>query len=136
MRLAEFKNMNRVTVMPVVNVDGEDGPCLFVFKGMSLPDRKVLRAGRVSVKTWAQFLPRNAVTSTRAEFGGVDGYNFFEWAKEFVEYVKPDTDHGRKVLLTYDGYRSLIAEWRLCIRFAGTLFRQNAATGRRSVLAL
>lgn len=108
MRLAEFKNMNRVTVMPVVNVDGEDGPCLFVFKGMSLPDRKVLRAGRVSVETWAQFLPRNAVTSTRAEFGGVDGYNFFEWAKEFVEYVKPDTDHGRKVLLTYDGYRSLM----------------------------
>lgn len=37
---------------------------------------------------------------------GVDTFNFVQWARRFVEDINNLTAEGRKVLLTYDGYRS------------------------------
>eukprot|EP00171_Calliarthron_tuberculosum_P002526 IDg2526t1 len=106
MRVADFKQLHRITMMPVVSAAGDYGPTLFVFKGRALPYRSVVRGGHVVAETYAEYLPRNAVISTRDDRGGVDGDNFLQWAKLFVAHVKDLTAGGRKVLLTYDAYRS------------------------------
>lgn len=92
---ADFKQMGRITVMPVVSAAGDFGPTLFVSKGKALPYRNVVRGGHVVAESYADYLPRNAVISTRDERGGVDSDNFFQWAKLFVEHVKDLTAGGR-----------------------------------------
>lgn len=42
----------------------------------------------------------------RDDIGGVDSANLLAWAKRFVEEVRGLTAGGRKILLSYDGYRA------------------------------
>eukprot|EP00171_Calliarthron_tuberculosum_P001354 IDg1354t1 len=105
-KIAHFANVSRSTMMPIINAAGEAGPVLFVFKGKALPYRNVLRGGSIRSETLASYLPRGAMLACREECGGVDAANFLNWSKAFVESVRDLTANGRKVLLTYDGYRS------------------------------
>ena len=105
-KLPEFVRTNRITLMPVISGSGDIGPPLYVFKGVFLPYRTVLQHGEKVQQTYHSVLPRGSVVSMREQNGGVDSNNFYEWAKLFVNHVKDLTFGGRKVLLTYDGYRS------------------------------
>lgn len=105
-KVGDFMNVNRVTMMPVVSAAGDCGPTLFVFKGTNVPYRNVLRNGVVVTETYSTFLPRGAVVAMREKRGGVDSTNFLSWAKEFVSHVRDLTAGGRKILLIYDAYRS------------------------------
>jgi len=105
-KTASFKNTHRVTVMPCVNAGGEIGPTLYVFKGQKMPYREVVVGGKLVVETFATHLPRNSVVTMREKVAGVDSNSFFQWAEMFCKFVEPQTAGGRKVLLTYDGYRS------------------------------
>lgn len=51
-------------------------------------------------------LPARSFVMTRKEVAGVDKEHFVRWAEQFVLDVKQQTGNNRKVLLTYDGYRS------------------------------
>ena len=96
----------RVTIMPVISVAGETGPCLFVYKGKSFPYRCYDENGQEKIDTIAHQLPRWAVVAMLAEGKGVDSNNFCEWTSSFVDYVSDPTTNDRKLLLIYDGYRS------------------------------
>eukprot|EP00171_Calliarthron_tuberculosum_P023847 IDg23847t1 len=106
MRAADFKQLHRITMMPVISAAGDYGPTLFAFKGKALPYRSVVRGGNVVAETYADYLPRSSVISVREDRGGVNSDNFLQWAKMFVAHVKDLTTAGRKVVLTYDAYRS------------------------------
>lgn len=106
MRTAEFAAISRITMMPVISAAGDSGPTLFVFKGTRLPYRNVARGGHVVAETYADYLPRDAVISTRADHGGVNADNFFQWATRFVAHIEDLTNGGRKVLLVLDAYRA------------------------------
>eukprot|EP00171_Calliarthron_tuberculosum_P004807 IDg4807t1 len=106
MRVGEFVRQQRTTVMPVVSAEGDIGPTLFVFKGTTLPYRQVKRGDNVVTETYADFLSREALMATREDCASVNAQNFMDWAQSFVAHVKPLTAGGRKVLLTYDAYRS------------------------------
>lgn len=71
-----------------------------------MPYREIIVDGKKVVQTLTDFLPTGATIAMRKEGGGVDSSNFLEWASKFVEHVRPLTCGGRKVLLTYDGYRA------------------------------
>lgn len=105
-RVAEFVNCHRMTMMPSISAAGDVGPVLYVFQGVQMPYRTVVENGHVRVETLANHLPKNSLVTTRKKIGGVDGSKFYEWAKALVEDVRPLTAGGRKLLLTYDGYRS------------------------------
>lgn len=106
MRVPDFASTHRTTMMPVVSAAGETGPVLFVFKGSALPYREVSRGSTVVTETFADYLPRGAVITTRADCGGVNSNNFYLWAQHFVAHIAPLTNGGRKVLLIYDAYRA------------------------------
>eukprot|EP00171_Calliarthron_tuberculosum_P002674 IDg2674t1 len=59
--------------------------------------------------TYAEYLPRSAVISTREDRGGVDSDNLLHWAKKLTAYFRKLTVAGRKVVLNYDAYRSRMA---------------------------
>ncbi len=80
-KVAHFANVKRSTMMPVVSAAGDAGPVLFVFKGKSLPYRRVARGGVIVTETFADYLPRGAVVASREDRGGVDSVNFFNWAR-------------------------------------------------------
>ena len=48
LRTPEFRNLNRVTIMPVISASGSCAPPLFVFKAIKLPYRSVLKHECVS----------------------------------------------------------------------------------------
>ena len=72
-----FVNASRATLMAVINAEGETGPPLFVFKGVRLPYRVVLGAGREEVQICATYLPRGARVVMREQNGGVDSENIY-----------------------------------------------------------
>jgi len=106
MRVAEFLNANRVTILPCISASGDMAPPMFVFKGKQLPFRNVVRAGEVVSETYHDHLPARAVVAMREELGGVDSSNFLAWARSFVEHVQYLVRGGRPILLIYDAYRS------------------------------
>ena len=71
-----------------------------------MPFRNIIVDGQVVVDTYASHLPRHSCVAMRPEGDGVDAINYIHWAENFVEHVKDLTQNGRKLLLTYDGYRS------------------------------
>jgi len=102
----EFVRSNRMTIMPCISASGDMAPLLFVFKGKNLPYREVLEHGHKQVQTYDDLLPRGSLIYMREEVGGVDSDAFLDWAKHFIIHVRDLTQNGRKVLLTFDGYRS------------------------------
>lgn len=83
-RVAEFKQLHLITMIPLVNAAEDYGLTLFVFKGRALPCRSVLTGSHVVGETYADHLPRNAVISTQVDRGGVDSDNILKWANMFV----------------------------------------------------
>eukprot|EP00171_Calliarthron_tuberculosum_P008123 IDg8123t1 len=106
MRIPDFGQIHRTTMMLTVSASGEVGPVIFVFKGKHLPYRSVMRGGHVQQETYVDHLPRTAMISTREERGDVDAANFLEWVWLFVAHVKDLVTDVRKLPSTYDGYRS------------------------------
>lgn len=116
---AEFINTHRMKMMHATSASGEVGYVLYVFKGAVMPYRTMFQNGNAQVETLASHLPGNILMSMRKEGGGVEDDNFFEWGKASGDHVKLFTAGRRRVLVTYDGYRS-----HLALRVL-TLFRDN-----------
>ena len=95
-------------MMPCISAAGHFPPLLFVFKGKTLPYRRVLRNGREIHETAADILPRHSFVAVREQNGGVDRHNFLNWGMAFVDSVKDLTANNRKLILPYDAYRSHI----------------------------
>ena len=106
-------------MMPCISASYDVGPVPFVFRRSRMPYRNVVCNGLEIIETYANMLPRNVLVSMHKDAACVDNANFFEWAQCFVQYVRPVTADSRRVLLTYDGYRS-----HKCFRSL-ELFHQN-----------
>ena len=104
--VAEFKNCHRFTMMPCISASGDIGPTLFLFKGIRLPYREVNVGPNRVVETPLHKLPRNSLLYFREDIAGVNTECFYKWALEFTKHVDHLTSGGRKILLTYDSYRS------------------------------
>lgn len=105
-RAPKFKNVKRVTIMPVIFANGDTANPLFVVEGCSLMYRIIDVSNRDVCESLADCIPRGAYITTREEVAGIDKKIFREWATRFVKEVADLTQNGRKVLLLYDGYRS------------------------------
>ena len=105
-RLSVFRNVSRVTIMPVIFANGEKGRPLFVFKGTKLSHRVVKTVRGLEKQSLTDCIPRYSIVITREDLAGVDKRNFVRWAEIFVKDVSDRTRHGRKILLLYNGYRS------------------------------
>ena len=106
MRSAHFKNVSRVTMMPVVFADGSCGRTLFVVQGRRVPYRVIEVNEVLSTQSLADCLPTGSYIRTREDLAGVDKFSFERWAADFGIECKSLTALGQKVLLLYDGYRS------------------------------
>lgn len=106
-KLPEFRNVDRITMMPVIFASGDYGKPLFVIKGNRIPYQTVKSSnGNEVVETLSDCLPRGSIITTRTETASVDKNNFLRWARQFVEDIRDLTANNRKVLLIYDAYRS------------------------------
>jgi len=105
-RTVDFKNVQRVTMMPVIFASGHVGNPLFVIRGTRVRYRVLSKDGKDYIESITDCLPRHSMITTREDLAGVDKHNFLRWAQAFVQEVKDLTTGGRKVLLIYDGYRS------------------------------
>ena len=65
-----------------------------------------MRNGQEIHETAADVLPRHSVDTVREQNGGVERHNFLNWRMAFVDSVKDLTANNRKLILTYDAYRS------------------------------
>ena len=97
LRMPEFRNLNRVTSMSVICASGSCAPPLFVFKGIKLPYRAVLKDGCVTTETPISCLSVGSMSVAREENGGIDTTKFLEWGYTFVDYVEPLTASGKIV---------------------------------------
>lgn len=105
-RVATFKNVDRITLMPTIFANGDTAPPLIIIQGESIPYRVIEKENRYVVESVFDCLPRRSLLCTRKTIAGVDSTNFASWAAQFVNEIKDKTNNNRKVLLTYDGYRS------------------------------
>lgn len=105
-RMAYFKDVKRVTMLPTIFANGDCGRPLFITQGGSMPWREVVRGNRYEMETIFECLPRGSLATTRDTVAGVTKFSFELWAEYFVRDVADKTTNGRKILLTYDGYRS------------------------------
>ena len=105
-RVPVFSYTNRITIMACVSAGGVVGPSLWVFKGMRLPYREVIISGSRVTETLSSYLPRSALVAMEPSSPGVNSSSFFQWAQKFTASIQHIVGGGRKVLLTYDGYRS------------------------------
>ena len=101
MRSAHFRNVSRVTMMPVVFADG-GCRTLFVVQGRTLPYRIVGVNGVHATQSLADCLPKGSYITRREDVAGVDKFSFERWASDFGEECRSRTAHGQKVLLLYD----------------------------------
>jgi len=106
LRFPEFANVSRITMLPVIFASGEKGRPMLVLKGKRYPFRILGQGDSLRMQSVASCLPSDCLITMRDEVADVDKHNFLHWARYFVEDVRPLTEHGRKVLLIYDGYRS------------------------------
>lgn len=68
----EFKNLKRITMMPVVFSNGETGRPLFVQQGTRVKYRITLNDGIGTFETLADCLPRRGVITTWEDVASVD----------------------------------------------------------------
>ena len=101
----EFKNIKRITMMPVVFANGDVGRSLFVVQGTRVTYRTTLHDGMETMETLADCLPRGSVITTRQDVASVDLHNFLQWGRLFAEGCRDLTAGGRQVLFILDGYR-------------------------------
>lgn len=106
MRIADFKNARRATMIPVISATGDVRPTFLVFKGTRVPFQWTLRVGVVRQEIYHDILPRGAPVPIREQHVGVDLMNFLNCAHELVRIIFDHNAGGRKVLLLYDSYRS------------------------------
>jgi len=101
-RTVEFKNIQRITVVPVIFASGHVGNPLFIIHGTRVQYRVVSRGGKDSIESIADCLPRGSLATAREDLAGVDEHNFLRRAQAFVEELKDLTAGGCKVLRIYD----------------------------------
>ena len=87
-RSPEFRNVKRITVMPVIFANVDVGRAIFVVEGKALKYRTVELNGAPVMETDADCLPRGSVITTREDVAGVNNRNFLRWAKYFADDVK------------------------------------------------
>ena len=102
---SEFKNIKRITMMPVVFANGDVGRSLFVVQGTRVTYRTTLHDGMETMEILADCLPRGSVITTHQDVASVDPHNVLQWGRLFAEDCRDLTAGGRKVLLILDGYR-------------------------------
>ena len=112
-RMPQFKNVNRVTLMPVIFANGDCGRPMVITQGTTEPWRIIERNNRDEIESLADCLPRGPLVTTRKDVAGVDKFNFESWAERFVTDIADKTANGRKALLVYDGYRIHLGVKRL-----------------------
>ncbi len=105
-KMPKFENDARITMLAVVNAEGDTVLPLFAFSGSRMPFRNIIVDGQVVVNTYSSHLPHHSFVAMRPEGIGVDAMNFLDWAQHFVEHVQDLTQNGLKLLLTFNGYRS------------------------------
>lgn len=98
-RMPEWIRTNRITLVSVINAEGDTASPLFVFRGKLLSYRKIVVDRHVAVQTYASRLPRGAAMALRDENGGVDGDNLVAWINVFVNDVRDLTTGNQKVCL-------------------------------------
>ena len=94
----EFRNLSRITIMPVIIATGFCAPPLFVFNGAKLPRRTVLKDRDVTIETTESCLSAGSMAVTREENEGIDTAKSLDWGYTFVDYVEPLTTDSRKLL--------------------------------------
>lgn len=69
----EFRNVHRVTILPVILASGNVRRPLFVFRGRSMPYRVVANSGTAGLnETLVDCLPRESIVTSREDLAGVD----------------------------------------------------------------
>ena len=74
----EFKNIKRITMMPVVFANGDVGRSLFVVQGTRVTYRITLHDAMETMETLADCLPRGSVITTRQDVATVDSHNVLQ----------------------------------------------------------
>lgn len=92
--------------MSVVNTSGDAGSPLF--KGKHIPYRNSIVNRNILIETYASYLPRSAVITMRKDHAGVESTNFLQLSAYVCGFCAIFTSKRQKVLLVYDGYRSLM----------------------------
>lgn len=100
-----FRNMARITFLPVIFATGETGLLLFACKGEGLDKETIINSnGKEVTSLMSEYLPRGAIVIRREDVAGVESKTFLEFAKTCMENVKDLMANGRKFVLTNDGY--------------------------------
>ena len=79
---------------------------MFLFEGMRILYRKVLKDSRIWIETFADMLPKGSEVTARTVTTGVDRDDFCRYTLRFFGDICGLTQNSRKLLLLYDGYRS------------------------------
>ena len=93
-------NLDRLTVMCVVNAAGEQYKPVVVYPGKKAHFRRI----HGSVETILDYLP--PCYFYQREVAGVDSAIFLDWAKGFISETQNLRAGGKKLLLLLDGYAS------------------------------
>ena len=101
-----FRNIEQITLLPVVFANGDCGRPLFFLKGKQIKYQVVDEDTSKNVETVANCLPEGSLTVLSENVERVDSAIFFGWAKQFAADCKHITANGRSVLLLLDVYRS------------------------------
>lgn len=96
--------------MPGIFADGTAVPPLLVFKGKSgMRMREVKRAdGTRERQLIVEKVGEGSFADYNSSIAGVNGDIFYQWALRMVDIYKPRQANVKPILLTYDGYRSLL----------------------------
>ena len=102
----EFRNIERVTLKPVVFAIGCVGRPLFIVNGKCLSFCVTMEHNSgSSVETLAYCLPSGSLITCREDVAGVDAQNVFERAEWFIRENERKLSQS-KILLLLDGYQS------------------------------
>ena len=91
--------------MACISAGGVVGLSLWVFKRKRLLYREAKISGSRETETLSSYLPTGAQVVMEPSSPGVNSSSFFQWAQKFTASIRHIVGGGRKVLLTYDGYR-------------------------------
>ena len=104
-RCPEFRNIESVTIMPVVFASACAVKPLSVVKGKSLNYRVTKPVAGEQLETIANFLPTGSIITYREDIAGINSRYFCEWARAVRKTTKKYCGIGKASILL-DGYRS------------------------------
>ena len=77
-KLAEFHNKSRVTMMSCISADDDIAPTLFIFRGKKMPFLTVRKVNKIVKETLSSHVPRKSLVYMREELAVVDSKCFYE----------------------------------------------------------